>query len=87
MPYKSKPRKSLWNKRYYALYPERYRAEQAVRNAKRNGTLFPQPCAICGAIKTECHHKDYSKPLDVVWLCKHCHRLVHNGKLEVQDAT
>lgn len=83
MPYKSKPRKSLWNKRYYELHPERYRAEQAVRNAKRNGTLISQPCAICGAIKTECHHKDYDKPLDVTWLCKHCHRLVHNGKIDL----
>jgi hypothetical protein len=38
---------------------------------------------VCGATKTEAHHTDYSRPLDVVWLCKHCHRLLHNGKIDL----
>jgi len=83
MPYKNKAIKKSWNKRYYRTHPERYKAEQAVRDAKRNGTLIPQPCVVCGSTKTEAHHKDYSRPLDVTWLCKHCHRLLHNGKISV----
>jgi hypothetical protein len=83
MPYKQRSKKHAWNKRYYSLHPERYKAEQAVRTAKRNGTLTPMPCVVCGALKAEAHHKDYSRPLDVVWLCKRCNRLVHNGKIDI----
>lgn len=46
--------------------------------AIRNGILCPRPCAQCGNTKTEGHHEDYSKPLDVVWLCRKHHAARHN---------
>lgn len=46
----------------------------AVTNAKRTGTLVPKPCVECGAARSEAHHDDYSKPLDVIWLCRFHHR-------------
>jgi hypothetical protein len=46
-----------------------------ARNAAR--VLSRQPCSICGAERAEAHHPDYSKPLDVVWLCKPHHAEVH----------
>lgn len=48
----------------------------AVAAAKRKGTLLKQDCSACGA-KAEAHHNDYSKPLEVVWLCRRHHQLVH----------
>jgi hypothetical protein len=51
-------------------------ARARVRTAVRNGTLIPESCK-CGALKTEAHHPDYTKPLEVVWLCSACHKAEH----------
>lgn len=38
----------------------------------------PTQCSICQKeCKPEGHHPDYSKPLEVVWLCKSCHIKEH----------
>jgi hypothetical protein len=35
-------------------------------------------CQICNRkCKTEAHHADYTKPLDVIWVCKKCHIKIH----------
>ncbi len=61
-------------KRYRARYPERFKANAAVGNAIRDGRLIRKPCEICGStVEVEAHHEDYSKPLDVRWLCKTHH--------------
>ena len=43
--------------------------------------LIERP-STCEACKRECkpdgHHRDYSKPYDVVWLCNDCHAFVHS---------
>ncbi len=53
-------------------YPERIIARNAVNNALRDGRLEKKPCE-CGEIKVQGHHEDYSKLLDVEWLCTKCH--------------
>lgn len=59
-------------------HPEAYRAQTAVNNAIRDRRLEKGPCSICGTDKdVHGHHKDYAKPLDVVWLCAKCHHRVH----------
>lgn len=50
-------------------------AYNAVAAAKRKGILIPQPCSACGK-KAEAHHNDYTKPLEIVWLCRQHHRLI-----------
>lgn len=60
-------------------YPERNRARQRVCYAIKTGKLERQPCEICGEIKTHAHHDDYSRPLDVRWLCTQHHRELHAG--------
>ena len=55
-------------------YPDKYRARTAVGNAVRDGRLTREPCEACGTTeRVEAHHDDYSKPLEVRWLCKAHH--------------
>jgi hypothetical protein len=58
--------------------PLRMKAHQAVLRAIRNGKLIrPDRCSNCDALcKPEGHHESYEKPLDVIWLCKECHKEV-----------
>jgi hypothetical protein len=62
--------------RYVEQNAEKRKARTAVSNAIRDGKLVRLPCGVCGA-KAEAHHADYSKPLDVVWLCKRHHSRIH----------
>lgn len=53
-----------------------------VAKALRVGELEkPSNCSGCGRneydVFIEGHHPDYSKPLEVVWLCKECHLSEH----------
>jgi hypothetical protein len=64
-----------------AREPEKYRARTAVGNAVRDGRLFKLPCTTCGSTEDiEAHHADYSRPLDVEWLC-HKHHREHHGQI------
>ena len=66
-------------KRWAERHPERRKASHMVGNAIRDGKLVPWPvCAVpecCG--KPQGHHPDYSRPLDVVWLCDKHHKEAH----------
>src|SRR5437899_10932455 len=55
----------------------KHRAHSAVWNALRSGKLLrPLSCSSCGTqCKPQGHHPDYSKPLEVIWLCRPCHAL------------
>lgn len=63
-------------RRYREKYPEKYKAITMVSNALRSGKLLqPDSCEKCGKAtrNIEGHHDDYSKPLEVRWLCLTCH--------------
>lgn len=65
-------------KEYRKKYPFKYRAHSLVNNAIRGRRLFKEPCCICGREDTvEAHHDDYSKPLNVRWLCAAHHKQWH----------
>ena len=57
--------------------PERYTANTAVNNAIRDGRLVKQPCEVCGRLDVHGHHDDYTKPLEVRWLCPVHHKEHH----------
>lgn len=53
-------------------------ARAAVYRAVKKGDLVRQPCEGCGATDNiDGHHEDYSRPLDVSWLCRRCHKRLH----------
>lgn len=55
--------------------PVRRATYRATSNAIRDGRLIrPTVCSQCGKqCKPEAHHDDYTKPLEVRWLCRSCH--------------
>ena len=63
--------------RYRAKNKEKITARATVQTAVRSGKLAKEPCYICKTKIAQAHHHDYSKPLDVVWLCKPCHNKEH----------
>jgi ribosomal protein S27AE len=64
---------STWN----AANPEKRKAHKIVENALLRGDLVKQPCERCSAGNVHAHHDDYSKPLEVRWLCPKDHRARH----------
>lgn len=75
-------------KQWKARNPEKLRAEEAVAKAIRCGEMTRQPCAVCGA-KAHAHHADYTRPLEVQWLCPlhHARQHVVEGRLDHLRAT
>ena len=63
-------------------YPEKIRCRSIFIKEKAKGNLrVPSKCQVCGAkAKLHGHHEDYSKPLEVTWVCRPCHRKIHGGK-------
>jgi ribosomal protein S27AE len=72
------------NKRQAKKHREKFRARDKTYKAIKSGALVRQPCQACGDPKVEAHHDDYSKPLDVRWLCHKHHREVH-GQRAIED--
>jgi len=57
---------------------EKVRAQGVVGYAARKGLLVKTDCVECGSSEhIHGHHEEYSKPLEVVWLCAKCHHKRH----------
>ena len=47
----------------------------------RRGKIKRSPCSQCHEPGQHMHHEDYSRPLNIEWLCKRCHKRIHTIKL------
>ena len=61
-------------------FPEKYKARMAIGNAVRDKREIKLPCCVCGDTKSQAHHEDYSKPLEVVWVCIKHHKDLERKK-------
>jgi len=73
---KGKAARQRAQERYRAKHRLKLIAHGKVAYAIKTGELLRQPCWACGEI-AQAHHPDYSRPLDVVWLCDKHHKEVH----------
>jgi len=66
-------------KRYRSKNLFKIRARVKVYDHIKQGKISrPDVCSRCGRVgKIEAHHADYSKPLDILWVCRPCHYKVH----------
>jgi hypothetical protein len=80
------PCHSAWMREWRKTHPmsEEQRRKDTARSYAhqylKRGKIQRQPCRICGAAKAEMHHDDYSKPLEIDWLCRPCHVALHNAE-------
>ena len=77
LPMKTRKSDPSVYRNYRARNREKVEAHNAVHKAVRNGTLVKKPCERCGYPDSQAHHADYSKQLEVEWLCHVCHRMEH----------
>jgi len=64
-----------------AKHPEKQSARKKVYYALKVGKLIkPEVCQVCSSPKELFgHHTDYTKPLEVEWICRECHTQQHRA--------
>ena len=70
-----------YRKKYYKKHLKKEVANHIVSRAIESGILIrPNKCSKCNCeCKPDGHHEDYDKPLEVIWLCKSCHKKHHSA--------
>lgn len=62
--------------------PEKVKASSIFRQfMKKNNIPKPKECSLCNKQRyVVAHHSDYSKPLEITWVCSSCHKKLHYKK-------
>ena len=75
---KKNPGMRYGRKNWTEKHIKQWKVNIKVFQAIRKGKLIKEPCVDCGVEeKIHAHHEDYSKPLDVVWVCAAHHKKYH----------
>lgn len=57
--------------------PFKQEARLETWRAIKAGLIAKKACEVCGEQKSQAHHSDYNKPLEIMWLCKKHHSKWH----------
>lgn len=78
---KNKIRSREYHKNYHFLIindiRKKFLCRQQTNKFVREGIIKKLPCAVCGKLKSQAHHKDYNNSKDVIWLCIKHHAELH----------
>jgi hypothetical protein len=76
------------NKSWKNKNPHKIEAERKISYAIRIGKIKKQNCTKCDSSKDlHAHHEDYTKPLEIIWLCRTCHFQRHKEMREIKANT
>ena len=69
-----------------AANPEKFYARVKLSDHIVRGKIIkPKSCSKCHKkCNPHGHHEDYSKPLEVIWVCQECHLKIHGKKLWIK---
>ena len=85
------PKRKAWLKQYLRkrrkANKKKWQCSTIMWHAINSGELIkPDVCSECGTVdRVPGHHEDYSKPLEVIWLCGKCHRKRHKQYQRIDD--
>ncbi len=65
------------NRKYAMAHPESVLCHARTHRALRSGILTRLACEVCGDKRSQAHHANYMKPLEVKWLCRIHHMAEH----------
>jgi len=71
--------RAAWRKRNPDKIKAAVRRYKMIQREIKAGRMVRQPCEVCGDMRSQGHHDDYSKPLVVRWLCQ-AHHAEHHQK-------
>ena len=78
MPYKDKRKQRESEKRWRERNKDAYKKKKIIQTLARIHNKERKKCSIKGCNKVgERHHSDYSKPKEIIWLCKKHHQIIH----------
>jgi len=89
--HKAYSREASSNENWRKRNPRKSRAHGIVAYKLKTGEIHKRPCEVCGSEeRIHAHHNDYSKPLEINWLCgkhhlKH-HKQWHRDNGEAKNA-
>lgn len=69
-----------YSKKYKGTHTQEDITRRKTNLAIKKGILKRKPCSVCDNIKSDAHHFDYNRPLEVIWLCRKHHRLLHGAQ-------
>ncbi len=68
--------------------PLKVKARLKLNDYVNRGKVIKENCEVCGSCKkVEGHHDDYSKPLEVRWLCQKHHNEHHQKNKKLPKET